>query len=127
MIEEAVVAGGAGDARVLGRAPDEAQGREGAGGGLGAGDVAALYPDRVGGECEPDRRDAREGGARRAVRGEAVLRVGQVPEVMKGALLEGVEEGGGVAGRAGRRRATVLLAAQAARAAAISRSFIGQA
>src|SRR5207247_8905716 len=84
--------------------PEEAQGRGGTLGCLRSRDVAALRADRVGGECEPDGRDARERRRGRAVRGEPVLGVGQVPEIMKGALLEGVEKRGGVAGRVGRGR-----------------------
>src|SRR2546426_8183357 len=77
VIEEAVVAGRARDARVLGGGPEEAQRREGAGGRLSAGDIATLHADRGGGEREPDRRDARERRARRAGGGQPVLGVGQ--------------------------------------------------
>src|SRR5207245_6909742 len=95
VVEEAVVARHPARVRALRRRPEEAQRREGALGRLGAGDVAALHPDGIGGEPEAHRRDAGEGWSRPAVGGEAVLGVREVPEVMEGALLQGVEKGGG--------------------------------
>src|SRR5439155_18417598 len=69
------------------------------------GDVAALHAHGVRREGKPDCRDARERRAGRAVRGQPVGRVRQIPEVMEGALLEGIEKrrgAGGVGwGRAG--------------------------
>ena len=65
-------------------------------------DPAALDADRVGGEAEADRGDARERRRRPAVGDQAVLRVGQLPEEAEGALLEVVEERIGVGRRRGR-------------------------
>ncbi len=104
VIEEPVVSRGTARARVLRRGPEELQRRECPGGRLGTGDVTALGADRVGGEREAHGRDARERLRGRPVGGEPVSGVGQVPEVMERALLESVEEAGGL-GRVGRGRA----------------------
>src|SRR5882762_1755045 len=93
MIEEAMIARGAADGGILWRGPEETQRRAGAVSRLGAGDPAAFHADRVGGEREPDRRDARELQRGPAVRREAVRGRRQVPEEIEGAMLECVEEG----------------------------------
>src|SRR5437879_5535918 len=92
MIEEAVVAGAAGRVGILPCRPEEPQRGEHASGCVGAGDVAALDADRVGGQGEAHRGDAGEAAGGPAVGGEPIGRVGLVPEESEGALLEGVEE-----------------------------------
>src|SRR5437879_1963208 len=104
MIEEAGVAGVAGGVGILPCRPEEPERGEHASGCVGAGDVAALDADRVGGQGEADRGDAGEAVGGPAVRSEPVGRVGLVPEVAEGALLERVEERA-LAGRVRRRRA----------------------
>src|SRR4029077_6274524 len=74
------------------RGEGEAQRREDAGARLGAGHPAALDADRVGGETEADRGDARERRAGRAVGHQLVGGIGEAPEPAEGALLELVEE-----------------------------------
>ena len=59
---------------------------------LGAGDVAALDADRIGGEREAHRRDARGRVARVAVGHEAVRGIAQLPEEAEGARLDVVEK-----------------------------------
>src|SRR5216117_725692 len=98
VIEEPVIAGGAAGARVLRGGREEAQRRERSGGRLGAAGVPALHTDRVGGEGEAHGRDAREGRGRGPVGREPVGAIGQVPEVVERALLEGIEEAGGLGG-----------------------------
>src|SRR5207248_7886380 len=90
-------------ARVLSGGPEELQRGERPGGRLGARDIAALRADRVRRQREAHGGDARERLGRGAVGGQPVGRVGQVPEVVERALLEGVEEAGGL-GRVGRGR-----------------------
>jgi len=92
VIEEAAIAGGVGAGGVLRRGPEKAQGRQRASGGLGARDPAVFDADRVGGEGEADRGDARERRRGPAVRREAVRRRRQVPEEVEGAVLQRVEE-----------------------------------
>src|SRR5207249_4809493 len=96
MVEEPVIPGGARGGGVLGCGPEEAQRGDDALCRLGARYVIALDADRIRREREPDRRDAREGRGRGAVGGEAVARARQVPEVVEGARLDGVEERGGL-------------------------------
>src|SRR5258708_2388836 len=67
---------------------EEAQRRQHALARRSARDVAALDADRVGGEPEADRRDARKCRRRIAVRNETVVRVRRLPEEAEGALLE---------------------------------------
>src|SRR3989441_177817 len=94
VVEEAVVAGHPARVRALRRGPEEPERREGPLGRLGSGDVAAFHADGIGGEREPHRRDARERLGGPAIGGEPVLGVGEVPEIVEGALLQGVEERG---------------------------------
>jgi hypothetical protein len=107
VIEEALVAGHAGPARALRQAGEEAQRRERALAGLLTGDVAARHTHRVGAEREADGRDAGEGRRGPAVRRQAGLGVGRVPEEVEGAAFEVGEEGVGTgrvrAGPAGQR------------------------
>ena len=95
-----MIAGGAADGRVLRGSPEEAQGRDGAIGRLRAGDPAALYADGIGGEREANGRDARELLRGPAVGSEAVGGGGAFPEEVEGAVLQRIEEGGGVGGDA---------------------------
>src|SRR5207249_11429362 len=71
---------------------EELQRGEGALCRCGARDVAALHADGVSGERETDGGDARERPGGGAVGGEAVRRVGQVPEVVERPLLERVQK-----------------------------------
>src|SRR5256712_8817228 len=92
MVKEPLVSRDARGRGALGSAPEELQRGEGALCRCGARDVAAFHTDRVGGEREPDGGDARERPGGGAVWGEAVRRVGQVPEVVERALLERVQK-----------------------------------
>src|SRR2546427_3569497 len=92
MVEEAFEAGAACGDGVLRRRPEEVQRGEGALCSRGARDVAALHADRVSGERETHRGDARERPGGGAVRREAVRPVGQVPEVSKRLLFERVQK-----------------------------------
>src|SRR5881296_318425 len=92
MVKEPFVSRDARGRGALGGGPEELQRGEGALRSRGARDVAALHADRVSGERETDRGDARERPGGGAVRGEAVRRVGQVPEVVERALLERVQK-----------------------------------
>ena len=92
VVEEPAVAGGTPGRGVLARGPEEAQRVAHARRRLLAGHVAALGADRVGGEREARRPDARERARRPAVRREAGGGIAQLPEEAERPLLEGVEE-----------------------------------
>ena len=93
VIVEAAISG-RGRAGVLRRGPQELERVLHPLGGRGAAHPAALRPDRIGGEPEAHRADARERWGRGAVGRQAGVRVGQVPEPAERALLEAVEERG---------------------------------
>ncbi len=105
VVEEAAVAGRAARLRPLRRLPEETQRAQHALARLVAAHPAALDADRVGGEPEAGGGHGGEGLRRPAVGDEAGVRVGEVPEVAEGALLNVVEKGrvGGVEVDRGRR------------------------
>ena len=101
MVEEPLVAGNPMGRRTLRRIVEESQrGQHPLARGL-AGDIAAFDADRIRGEPEAYRCDARKRGCRIAVRDQAVLRIRGIPEEAEGALLEldqeRIEHGTGVA------------------------------
>src|SRR6266576_39616 len=96
VIEKASIACGVRAGRVLRGGPEELQCLESAVGSLAARDPVVLDADRIRRQRKADRGDARERRCGPAVGGEAVGRRRQVPEEVEGAVLQGVEERGGV-------------------------------
>ncbi len=92
VVEETLVAGPAPCLRPGRRRGEEAQRGEHPRPRLLARHVAALDADGIGGEPEAHRRDRGERGRGPAVRHQAVLRVGALPEEGEGALRELLEE-----------------------------------
>ncbi len=94
VVEEPAAPGARHVVTVLGRRPQEAERSPHPRFSLRPRDVTRFDSDRVGSEREPRRPDAGEGLGGRTIGHEAGHRIGEVPEVAKGALGEGVEEGG---------------------------------
>src|SRR5437588_4368311 len=88
VIEKSLVARHAAGAFTLWRIAKEAQRREHAQAGRFAGDVTTLDADRVGGEAESNRRNARVRRRWVATRDQAVLGICRFPEESEGALFE---------------------------------------
>ena len=100
MVEEPLVAGNPVGRRALRRIVEESQrGQHPLARGL-AGDIAAFDADRICGEAEAYRCDARKRGCRIAIRDQAVLRITGIPEEPEGTFLEldqeRIERGAGI-------------------------------
>src|SRR6185312_1028502 len=92
VVEETLVSRDAARRGALLHRQQRAQGGEGPLRGLPTRHVAALGADAVGREAEAHGGDARERGRRRAVGNQQRARIGEVPEVLKAAMLHVVQQ-----------------------------------